>query len=78
MTVESRAGVPPAGCGAWLAGIYQEVDGFYYYAPPGYGSYAAHTLREIANKLDEMNESWVEQIGCELNPADGELSTPIP
>lgn len=57
-------------CSAWLAGIYQEVDGFYYYDPPGHGSYAAHTLREIADKLDEMNKPWSEQIERELNPAN--------
>lgn len=49
------------------AGIYQEVDGFYYYDPPTSGGcYAAHTLREIADKLDEMNKPWSEQIGREL------------
>jgi hypothetical protein len=41
---------------AWFGGIYQEVDGFYYYDPPAHGSYAAHTLREIAAKLDEIND----------------------
>ena len=52
----------------WSAGIYQEVDGFYYYDPlPGTGSYAAHTLREIADKLDEMNQPWLDQIERELN-----------
>ena len=57
------------------AGIYQEVDGFYYYDPPGHGSYAAHTLREIADKLDEMNKPWSEQIERELNPANSVVST---
>ena len=67
-----------AGLGAapWLAGIYQEVDGFYYYDPPGHGSYAAHTLRAIADKLDEMNKPWSDQIERELNPANDKIHPP--
>ena len=50
-----------------LAGIYRDVDGFYYYHPPVSGSYSAHTLREIAEKLDEMNKPWAEQLDRALN-----------
>lgn len=53
---------------SWSVGIYQEVDGFYYYDPYplGAGSYSAHTLREIADKLDELNKPWSDQIDREL------------
>lgn len=64
------------GAAPWLAGIHQAVDGFYYYEPPGHGSYAAHTMREIAAKLDEMNKSWSDQIDRELNPANAIAQTP--
>ena len=51
------------------SGIYQEVDGFYYYDPPkGGGVYAAHTLREIADKLDALNRELAEKIVLELRP----------
>ena len=50
-------------------GIYQDVDGFYYYDPPLHcGCFQSHTLREIADKLDEMNKVWNEQIEKELKP----------
>jgi len=57
----------------WLVGIYQEVDGYYYYAPPGPGSYSAHTLRDIANRLDELNEPWDDLIERKLSQANGQL-----
>lgn len=38
-------------------------DGFYYFDPqPNLGVFSAHHLREIANKLDEMNEPWEKEI----------------
>lgn len=70
MSANNKPALPRA---LWLAGIYQDVDGFYYYDPPMNGSYAAHTLREIAAKLDELNKPWSEQIERDLNPANGEF-----
>jgi hypothetical protein len=52
----------------WSEHIYQEVDGFYYYdPPPNGGCYPAHILRTIADKLDEMNKPWQEQIERDFN-----------
>ena len=53
-----------------VSGIIQEVDGFYYYYPPENGTcYASHTLRVIADKLDEINKPWTEIIEREFTPA---------
>lgn len=71
MSANDKPALPIA---PWLAGIYQEVDGFYYYDPPTSGSYAAHTLREIAAKLDELNKPWSEQIERDLNPDNADIS----
>lgn len=37
-------------------------DGFYIYEPSSPGSYPAHLLRAIADKLDEMNKDWIDQL----------------
>lgn len=41
-------------------------DGFVYWWPRDYkytqGCFSAHTLREIANQLDELNREWDQQI----------------
>lgn len=52
----------------WLKDIYQECDGFYYYEPPRRRSYSSQILRAIADKLDEMNKPWEDQLESELNP----------
>lgn len=45
----------------WEVGIYQEVDGSYYYDPSqlGAGSYSSKALREIAERLDALNRKIV-------------------
>lgn len=49
-----------------LGTIEMEVDGFYYFYPkPIGGFWAAHTLKDIANKLDALNEAWTQRILAE-------------
>ena len=44
--------------------IYKEVDGYFYFQPNNKltGCVPAHILREVADKMDELNKSWNEQI----------------
>jgi hypothetical protein len=45
--------------GVRLGYIYQEVDGFYYLQPAvGGGFYSASILKDMAFKLDALNEAW--------------------
>ena len=47
--------------------IYQEVDGFYVYAPAGNkGFLCATSLRIIADELDRLNAPWWAQIERDL------------
>lgn len=55
------------GNGCYSGDIYREVDGYFVWLPKSMaGSYAAHFLRAIADKLDEMNKEWDEQARREL------------
>ena len=54
---------------AWSNGVYlgdfaKDVDGYYYYWPSPYpnGSWPAYALRMIADKLDELNKEWDDEI----------------
>ena len=44
-------------------------DGFYEFFPEKYdgGCWAAYTLRELADKLDELNKLWNDYLTKELN-----------
>ena len=43
--------------------FYLDVDGSYYYeSREGGGYFGAHTLRDIANLLDEINVPYDEQV----------------
>ena len=43
--------------------IYQEIDGFYVFGcQQGGGFLTSYHLRNIANRLDELNESWQQEI----------------
>lgn len=44
------------------ANILTAEDGHRYYWPSGTGMYAAHHLRAIADRLDELNGEWDYQI----------------
>jgi hypothetical protein len=55
-----------------------DVDGFYYFLPNqnGGGLWQAYVLREIADKLDDLNKEWNDQITkyFEENPVeDGDV-----
>jgi hypothetical protein len=53
----------------WLTDISQDVDGFHYYFPPQNGGcLSAHTMRQIADAIDEMDRPWREKIEKELKP----------
>lgn len=44
--------------------IYREVDGYFVYAPPPSrgGYWPAYLMKAIADKLDELNEEWDQQL----------------
>ena len=39
-----------------------DVDGYYYFWPSNNGCWPAHVLRSIANKLDDINKKWNDEI----------------
>ena len=47
-----------------VGNMYKEVDGYYVYEYNNSrnGFWEAHALRMIADKLDEMNKDWDEEI----------------
>ena len=50
------------------ADIVTDDDGYKYYWPNcGIGMYSAKHLREIADRLDELNADWDKQVRNELN-----------
>jgi hypothetical protein len=62
----------------WLGGVYQEVDGFFYFDPlTDQGCYSAHTLREMADYLDAKNKPWQEQINKKTIPTCKMCGEPI-
>lgn len=49
--------------GVFLGTLDQGVDGFYEYWPElRPGSWSSHVLREIADKIDELDRPWQENI----------------
>ncbi len=49
--------------GVVLGVFLRDVDGYFYYWPEKLsGAWEAHILRAIADKLDEINKPWDEQI----------------
>ena len=42
--------------------FYFEVDGFWVFTPIGDGYWNEYSLRLIADKLEELNKSWNEQL----------------
>lgn len=45
--------------GVNLGELYVEIDGYYVYWPsPRNGFWESHAMREIADKLDELNADW--------------------
>jgi hypothetical protein len=46
-----------------IGSFVRDVDGFFYYSPNSEGGiWAEYELREIADKLKEMNKAWNEEI----------------
>ena len=49
--------------GVKIGQILREVDGFFVFYPEQHGGFwPAHMLREVSNKLYELNEPWEKQI----------------
>jgi len=67
--VEAENGVP-------LGELLQDVDGYLYFFPEiGRGGFwPSHMLRAIADKLDELNKPWNEEIGRMLDDADAKAT----
>lgn len=47
-----------------LGELYQEVDGYYVFAPDGQGGWDSRGMRTIANKLDELNEPYDAEVNA--------------
>jgi hypothetical protein len=61
-----------------LGTLEQEVDGFYYYFPTlRVGCYSAWILKDIAHKLEALNEAWNQRISVELSRAPMPSKTKI-
>jgi hypothetical protein len=39
-----------------------DVDGYYYFWPSNDGCWPSHIMRSIANKLDEINKKWNDEV----------------
>jgi hypothetical protein len=49
--------------GVRLGILYREIDGYFVFGPePGGGSWSGHVLRDIADKIEELNKPWDQQI----------------
>lgn len=51
--------------GKYLGYAYREVDGYYVFQSSlsqRYGFWTSYSLRMIADKLDELNKEWDEQL----------------
>jgi hypothetical protein len=54
--------------------IYQEVDGFFVFAPQkGFGAIAPWALRMIADHIDELNKPWQEELERSIAAAKASL-----
>ncbi len=61
LTEKSRWYDPKPLHGSIIDKLYREIDGIYYF-DTGNGMLAAHTMREIADKIDDLNKDWDENI----------------
>ena len=56
--------------GVKLGHLLREVDGFFVWYPPhpsNGGAWNSHIIRNIANKLDELNKEWEEFVNNNLS-----------
>lgn len=51
--------------------LIMDVDGYFYFWPTNDGCWSAYILHSIANKLDEMNKKWDDQIHEHFNRESG-------
>ncbi len=53
--------------GKLIGELIMDVDGYFYFWPTdNNGAWASNHLRELANKLDELNKEWNKQVEKEL------------
>lgn len=54
--------------GKYLGYAYKEVDGYYVFESTmnSNGFWTSHSLRLVADKLDEVNKEWDEQVKQQL------------
>ena len=54
--------------GKLIGEFIRDVDGyFYFWSENNLGAWPSHLLRDIADKLDEINQLWDEHIEKKLN-----------
>jgi hypothetical protein len=54
--------------GKFIGEFIMDVDGyFYFWSENNLGAWPSYLLRDIADKMDELNKSWNEQLEKELN-----------
>ena len=54
--------------GKLIGEFIRDVDGyFYFWSENNLGAWPSHLLRDIADKLDEINQLWDEHVEKELN-----------
>ena len=54
--------------GVYIGDLLVEVDGFFVYYPiQNGGAWESHVMRAIADKLDELNKPWQQQIDKHFN-----------
>ncbi len=42
--------------------LIMDVDGYFYFWPSNDGCWSSHIMRSIANKLDDINKQWNDNI----------------
>jgi len=49
--------------GKLIGELLMDVDGYFYFWPEdNNGAWSSYHLREVANKLDELNKEWDKQV----------------
>jgi hypothetical protein len=51
-----------------IGDLIMDVDGHFYFWPEdNNGAWSSYHLKELADKMDEINKSWDEQVEKQLN-----------
>ena len=45
-----------------VGSLIMDVDGYFYFWPSNDGCWPSHIMHSIANKLDEINKPWNDEI----------------